>query len=110
MTFAFVDHLGAAMGAAVEQHVHVAISVPRHDDWLAAKLRGDVVARTRHLARMAYIEPGSAKDALHFQFEEVGVRVHAPVNTARLYKLCDVFDVSVAHAASPRSVHPSSLF
>src|SRR5262245_63120881 len=34
---ALVDHLGAAMGAAVEQHVYLAVAMTHHDHRLATK-------------------------------------------------------------------------
>ena len=45
VALALVDHLGAAVGAAVEQDVHAAVAVARHDHRLAPELGGDVVAR-----------------------------------------------------------------
>ena len=94
---ALVDHLGAAVGAAVEQHMHRTVAVARHDHRLAAKLGGDVVARVRHLAGMADKKPGAAEDPLHFQFEQVGIRIDAPVHAPGLDQLGNLFGVSVAH-------------
>ena len=71
MALALVDHLGAAMGAAVEQHLHAAVAVAAHDHRLAAELGGDVVAGLRHLAGMPDEQPGAAEDALHLELEHI---------------------------------------
>jgi len=49
----FIGHLGAAMGAAIEQHVDFAVAMADHDDGLSAEFGRDVVTRLRHLARMS---------------------------------------------------------
>src|SRR4029077_18523161 len=91
------DHLGAAMGAAVEQHLHRAVAVPHHDDRLAAPIGGDEVARVRRLAGVADEQPGAAKNALHLQVEKVGIGIDAPVHAAGLDELSDLLGVAVAH-------------
>ena len=85
------------MGAAVEQHVHAAIAMPGHDHGLAAEFRGEVVAGLRHLAGVADVKPGAGEDALHLQFENVGIGVDVAVHPPRLDQLGDVLGASVAH-------------
>jgi hypothetical protein len=55
-------HLGAAMGAPVDQHAHRAVGVPRHDDRLAAHPRGEEIARVPDLALVAEHQPRAAED------------------------------------------------
>src|SRR5262249_57276649 len=61
--FALVHHFGAAMGAAVEQHVDAAVTVANHDDGLVPQFGRDVVAGLRHLAHMADAQPGAGENA-----------------------------------------------
>ena len=97
MAVALVDHLGAAMGAAVEQHLHRTITMAHHDDRLAAEIGGDEVAGIGRLAFVADEQPGAAENARHFQVEQVRVGVNAPVHAARLDELGDLVGVAVAH-------------
>ena len=100
MTAALVDHLGAAVGAAVEQHLHAAVAVARHDHRLASQFGGDVVPRVRYLAAVADEQPGAAEDALHLEFENVGIGIDAPVHAAGLDERGDLVRISVAHGNS----------
>ena len=75
--------------------MHRAVAVPHHDDRLAAELGGDEIARIGHLAVMADEQPGTAEDALHLQFEHVGIGVDAPVHAAGLDQPGDVVFVAV---------------
>ena len=102
MTLAFVDHLGAAMGAAVEKDMHVAVTVARHDHRLAAELGRDVVAWIRYLAGMPDEQPGAAENALHLQLEDVSISVNAPMHTARLDKFGYVIRIAVDHGFIPQ--------
>src|SRR5262249_58402137 len=96
VALALVDHLGAAVGAAVEQHVGAAVAVADHDHGLAAELGSDVVANVRHLALVADEQPGAAENALHLEFEQLGIGVDATMHTTGLDQPGDL--VSVAHA------------
>src|SRR5262249_24085420 len=100
VALALVHHLGAAMAAAVEQHVHLAVAVTHHDHGLAAELGGDVIAGRGNLARMPDIEPGAAEDALHLELEDRGIGIDVAVHAAGLDQLRDVIGVSVAHGRS----------
>ena len=91
---------GAAVGAAVEQHLHAAVAVARHDHRLAPELGGDVVTRIRHLAAVADEQPGAAEDALHLEFENLGIGIDAPVHAAGLDERGDLVRISVAHGNS----------
>jgi hypothetical protein len=71
--------------------------VAHHDHRLAAEFGGDVIARIGHLAHMADIEPGAAENALHFQLEEVGIGVHAPMHASAFDELADLVGVAVTH-------------
>ena len=108
VALAFVDHLWPAMGAAVKQHLHAAILVPAHDHRLAAEVGGDVVARVRHLARMADEQPGTAENTLKLKLEHVGIGIDTPVHPAWLDQLGDFIGVSVAHGYL--SIGPSYPF
>src|SRR3954471_10785006 len=90
------------MGAAVEQHMDAAVVVAAHDHGLASEFGRSVVAWVRYLARMADIEPGAAEDALHLEFENVGVHIDAPVHAARLDQFCNPVRMSVAHIITLR--------
>ncbi len=98
VAFAFVDHLGAAVGAAVEQHLHRAVAVARHDDRLAAEIRGDEVTRIGHLALVTDEQPGAAEDALHLQLEHIRIGIDAPMHPAGFDQRRDVVSVSIAVA------------
>ncbi len=100
-----VDHLGAAMSAAVEQHVNLAVAVPCHDDRLAAELGGYVVARIGHLTGVTDKQPSAAENAFHFQLKQTGIGVDAPVHASRLDQFGDVVGVSVAHPFGPLRRH-----
>src|SRR4051812_47535683 len=57
MPATLVDDLWSAMGTAVEQHVHAAVAMPRHDDRLPRQLGGEKVSRLGHLAGMTDKQP-----------------------------------------------------
>ena len=97
VALALVHDLGAAMGAAIEQHVHVVVVMPRHDNGLAAELGRYVVARFGDLAGVADVQPGASKDALHFEFEDIRIGIHPPVNPAGLDQFCYLVRMSIAH-------------
>src|SRR5690606_25891161 len=75
---AVADQEVAAMGAAVVEHMDLAVVVADHDHGLAADLHGPVVARVLDLALVAHIGPDPAEDALHLQLEDLRVAVDAP--------------------------------
>src|SRR6202042_3317529 len=84
MSAAVVDHLGAAMRAAVEQNMYLSAAIARHHHRLTAKFSGEVIAGVWHLAGMAHKKPSAAKHALHLEFENFGVRVNAAMHASRL--------------------------
>src|SRR5216683_2257539 len=67
--------LVAAMRAAIEQKVDLALLVARHDDGLRADRLDDVIVRLRHLALVPDIDPGAIPDVLQFRFEDRGIAV-----------------------------------
>ena len=97
MAAALVRDLGAAVGAAVEQHAHAAVVVARHDHGLAAEIGGDEVARVRHLAGVADEQPGAAEDPFHLQFEQVGIGIDPPVHAPGLDQPADFVLRAVQH-------------
>src|SRR5262249_38733468 len=96
VALALVGHLGAAVSAAIEQHIDAAVAVADHDYGLTAELDGDVIAGVRHLALVADEQPRAAEDALHFELEQLGIGVDAAVHATGLDQPGDL--VSVAHA------------
>ena len=109
VALAFVHHLGAAMGAAIEQHVDAVVVMPRHDDGLAAEFGRDVVARVGDLAGVADVQPGAPEDALHFEFEDIRIGIDPPVNPARLDQFCYLVRMSIAHRKLRNSGRVGSL-
>ena len=69
--------LVAAVRAAVEQQIDLALLVARHDHGLRADRLDDVVVRRRHLALVADIDPGAVPDVLQLGFEEQPDRCRA---------------------------------
>ena len=100
VALALVHHLGAAMGAAIEQHVHGVVAMTGHDDRLAAEVGGDEVAGIWHLAGMADEQPRAREDAFHLQLEHVGIGVDAAMHAAGFNQGGDVVGVSVVHGDS----------
>jgi hypothetical protein len=97
VALALVQHFGATMSAAVDQHVHAAVAVARHYYGLAPELGGNEVAGLRHLACVADEQPGAPEDPFHLQLEDVRVGINVAMDAARLDQLGDVVCVPVAH-------------
>ena len=97
---ALVDDLGAAMGAAVEEHVDRAVPMAGHHHRLPSELGGEVIAGIGNLAHVPDEQPSPPEDALHLELEDVRVGVDPLVDAAGLDEVGDLCGTSVAHGAS----------
>ena len=57
----------ALVRAAIVQHLHRVVGVAHHQDRLRADRGAEIVARIRHLAVVADIDPGVGEQMLHFE-------------------------------------------
>src|SRR5439155_1658064 len=73
-------HARAAMGAAVDEHVHRAVAVARHDDGLAPHARREEIAGAPHLALVTEDQPRAAKDPVHLELEDLRIGVDGAVD------------------------------
>ena len=94
-----LQHLRAAMPAAVEQHVHRAVGVAREHHRLARDRGAVVVARIGNQAFMPYIHPETAEDLLHLDFEHARVDIHRAMHPVLENHVAKVFVAVVAHAS-----------
>ena len=99
MAAALVGDFGAAVGAAVEQHVDAAVAVPRHDHRLPPEFGGEIIARIGDLAGMADEQPGPPENPLHLQFEDIRIGIDAAVDASGLDQFCDRSGVPIHHGA-----------
>jgi hypothetical protein len=97
-----VAHLGAAVGAPVEEEVNIALLVTGHDHRLGSELLAHVVAGLGDLTRVAHVHPGGAPDALEFGGIHGRVRVEGAVDAIG-------FDQPVERRGRRQSCHGASL-
>ncbi len=93
---------GAAMSAAVVDHVDLAVAVPRQHDRMLADPRGDEVAGLRHLAFVADIDPASTEDLVHLQVEHFRVEVERTVHPVAVDQGPDRLRIQ-SHGLPPKS-------
>ena len=81
----------ALVRAAVVQHLHAAVGVAHHQHRLEADSGAEIVARVRHLAVVADIDPGVAEHMFHFEREhlliDIDVAMHLGLAHEGLYGL-----------------------
>src|SRR5580658_9751915 len=70
------------MRAGIDEDADVALLVADGKDRLPSERSSDVIARLLQLTLMADIDPDPLPDVLHFQIEDRGVGVDAPVHLA----------------------------
>ncbi len=85
-------HHRAAMTAAVEQNVDLAIGMARDDHALAPHPRGDVVARVGNLAFVRDVKPGAAEDLRHLALENARIDIDRPMHLAVGNKPAEIFE------------------
>ncbi len=66
-------HPGSSVAANVVEGAEHAVPAPYHEDSLTHEVHGQVVARPRYVAGMAYHQPVAPEDALLLEFKELGV-------------------------------------
>src|SRR3569832_653205 len=70
----------ALVRAAIEEDLHRVVGVAHHQDGLKADRRAEIVARVRHLAVVADINPGVGEEMLHLELEhflvDIDVAMH----------------------------------
>ena len=81
------------MGAAVDEHVHRAVAVARHDDGLAPHARREEIARAPDLALVAEDQPRAPEDPGHLELEQGGVGVDGAVDPVGLNQTLDGLNV-----------------
>lgn len=86
-----VDHLRAAMRAAIVQDVHLAVGVPGHHHRLQPDPSAEEIACIRHLTVVADENPGSPEDARHLDLEYDGIEVDAPMHAHGLDEALQAF-------------------
>ena len=107
----FGGDAGTFVRAAIVQHMHRAVVVPRHQHRLRADRGGEVVAGVRHLGVVADIDPGVGEQALHLQREDVGISVDVAVDLGIAHQGAQGGGiVAVAHAAVLSSRKESTVF
>jgi len=78
------QHLGAAVAAAVVQHVHRTALVAAQHHRLAGQRRAVIVARVGHQAVVAHVDPHLAEYLGHLGLEHGRIGVIGPVHAIRL--------------------------
>ena len=81
------------MGAAVDEHVHRAVAVARHDDGLAPHARREEIAGAPHLALVTEDQPRAAKDPVHLELEDLRIGVDGAMDAVGLDQSLDGLDV-----------------
>src|SRR5262249_12401932 len=72
------------MGTAVGDQPDLLVVTPHHDDRLEANAPGTVVARIRHLALVADVDPFAVPDLLQLFLEDPRIVVEPPVDAVSL--------------------------
>ena len=80
------DHR-AAMSTLIAQHLQFSVGVPHDDNRLAGNLRAEEISDVLHLALVADIDPGGAKDVLELQIEDGRIGVEAAMDASGLHEL-----------------------
>ena len=99
--------LHAAMGAAIVEHVELAISVAGNNALARAHAAADPVAGLGDLAFMADKYPDPAEDAIHFKIENIRVRIDPPMHPRRLHQFFNAVHIHIRQ--SRRFPFPASI-
>src|SRR6185312_1059280 len=101
IALAIAHHFGAAMAAAIMEHIDLAVAVPAYHHRLSADGCGDIIARVLHLALMPDPYPGAAEDALHLNLEKGGIDIDVAMNAVGLDQRADRRGVIGRHRVPP---------
>jgi hypothetical protein len=93
-------HLGAAVGARVEQRAHDAVLAAHEDDPPHAELARAEVARIGHLGLVAEIEPAAVEDPRALGVEHLGIEERLALDAEGAAPLVDV-EIALPHCPRP---------
>jgi hypothetical protein len=89
------------VAASIDQYFNLSITVPHHDNWLAANTGGNKITDGRHLGCVANPNPGTPEYPRHFQIEYPGGGIDIPVDAIGFYQLVYLARTMLRHRSLP---------